>query len=192
MFQPGLLAEAHRGILYVDELNLLGEPERHGWAGWLAGRWGGVWAATVQWRIGWCGLQPAHTALRLARAPACAHPPRPRPSCGSPRPRPADDGIANLLLSILSDGVNVVEREGISISHPCRPLMIATYNPEEGERIMCAGLPACCVLPVPAHTPMLPSCMPLLPTPAPAPLLLLTPPARPQAPCVSTCWTASL
>ena len=66
-FEPGVLAMAHRGILYVDEINLL------------------------------------------------------------------DDHLVDVLLDSAAMGVNTVEREGISFSHPADFVLVGTMNPEEGE-----------------------------------------------------------
>ena len=66
-FDPGILADANRGILYVDEVNLL------------------------------------------------------------------DDHIVDLQLDAAAMGVNSVEREGVSYSHPARFILVGTMNPEEGE-----------------------------------------------------------
>lgn len=66
-FDPGVLAAANRGILYVDEVNLL------------------------------------------------------------------DDHVVDLLLDSAAMGINVVEREGISFSHPARFILVGTMNPEEGD-----------------------------------------------------------
>ncbi len=66
-FEPGVLAAANRGLLYVDEVNLL------------------------------------------------------------------DDHVVDVLLDSAAMGVNVVEREGISFSHPARFILVGTMNPEEGE-----------------------------------------------------------
>jgi magnesium chelatase subunit I len=66
-FEPGLLARAHRGFLYIDEVNLL------------------------------------------------------------------EDHLVDLLLDVAASGENVVEREGISLRHPARFVLIGSGNPEEGE-----------------------------------------------------------
>ncbi len=66
-FQPGLVAQAHRGFLYVDEVNLL------------------------------------------------------------------QDHLVDALLDVAASGENVVEREGLSIRHPARFVLVGSGNPEEGE-----------------------------------------------------------
>ncbi len=66
-FQPGLLARAHRGFLYIDEVNLL------------------------------------------------------------------EDHLVDLLLDVAASGENVVEREGLSVRHPARFVLVGSGNPEEGE-----------------------------------------------------------
>ena len=66
-FEPGLLARANRGFLYVDEVNLL------------------------------------------------------------------EDHIIDLLLDVAASGQNVVEREGLSVRHPARFVLVGSGNPEEGE-----------------------------------------------------------
>jgi magnesium chelatase subunit I len=66
-FEPGLLARAHRGFLYIDEVNLL------------------------------------------------------------------EDHLVDLLLDVAATGENVVEREGVSVRHPARFVLVGSGNPEEGE-----------------------------------------------------------
>jgi magnesium chelatase subunit I len=66
-FEPGLLARAHRGFLYIDEVNLL------------------------------------------------------------------DDHLVDLLIDVAASGENVVEREGLSVRHPARFVLVGSGNPEEGE-----------------------------------------------------------
>jgi magnesium chelatase subunit D len=65
--EPGILAACNRGILYIDEVNLL------------------------------------------------------------------DDHVADVLLDSAAMGVNIVEREGVSVAHPARFILVGTMNPEEGE-----------------------------------------------------------
>ncbi len=44
-----------------------------------------------------------------------------------------DDHIVDVLLDSAAMGVNTVEREGVSFSHPARFILVGTMNPEEGD-----------------------------------------------------------
>ena len=44
-----------------------------------------------------------------------------------------DDAVANLIFAVVAAGENKVEREGVSASHACAPLVFATFNPDEGD-----------------------------------------------------------
>lgn len=44
-----------------------------------------------------------------------------------------EEDVLNILLNAVKEGYVAVEREGLSLRYPCRPLLIATFNPEEGE-----------------------------------------------------------
>ena len=44
-----------------------------------------------------------------------------------------DDHIVDILLDVAAMGVNTVEREGVSHSHPSRFILVGTMNPEEGD-----------------------------------------------------------
>ena len=100
VFQPGLLAEAHRGTLYVDEMRAVCLRRV-------------VIGSYMRLRVGSAELQEGRTVFQPGLL-AEAH----RGILYVDEINLLDDGIANLLLTILSDGVNVVEREGLSVSHP--------------------------------------------------------------------------
>jgi magnesium chelatase subunit D len=44
-----------------------------------------------------------------------------------------DDELVNILLNVIADGSVTIEREGLSVRYPCKPLLLASYNPAEGE-----------------------------------------------------------
>jgi magnesium chelatase subunit D len=44
-----------------------------------------------------------------------------------------DDSVSNVLLSAISSGEVIVEREGLSVRYPCRTILVATFNPAGGE-----------------------------------------------------------
>ena len=44
-----------------------------------------------------------------------------------------DDDLVTMMLQAVTDGFVIVEREGISVKYPCKPILIATLNPEDSE-----------------------------------------------------------
>jgi magnesium chelatase subunit D len=44
-----------------------------------------------------------------------------------------DNDLTTMLLQAITDGFVIVEREGISVTYPCKPILIATLNPEDSK-----------------------------------------------------------
>ncbi len=130
-FEPGLLAKANRGILYVDEVSLARgngmllvgvAPRGRVWGAWGEERQGDALGMERDWQGRARAMLTACCTSLLSASPL-----------HTVQVNLLDDHLVDVLLDSAASGWNTVEREGISISHPARFILVGSGNPEEGE-----------------------------------------------------------